>query len=212
MAICIAPATLIAGLLARRQFPGKVIVELVVMLPLVIPPVVTGYLLLLLLGRQGLVGGFCYRVLGVSMAFNWVGIAITQAVVVLPLLVLTLRAAIESIDRELEEMAITMGATPFRIFWSISLPLSWHGLAAGCTLAFARAIGEFGATVMIAGNISDQTRTLPLAIYAAYHTPGPPGDAAVLGLVLIAIAVACAALVLSRWLATQALGRCTMPR
>ncbi len=178
---------------------------------MVVPPVVTGYVLLIALGRHGQWAG---------LVFTWWGAAIAQAIIALPLMVLTLRIAIESVDPELEIAAAQMGASPFNIFRHVTLPLSWHGLAAGCVLGFARAIGEFGATIVVAGNIAGQTRTLPLAIYTTLNTPPAPlppplsfgvtdaqssPDLTILGLTLIAIAIALAALILSRHLTGRAL-------
>ncbi len=193
--LCIVPATLIALWLARRQFLGKTLVEMVVMLPVVVPPVVTGYLLLVMLGRRGVLGPVLEAV-GVRVAFTWFGAALAQSVVAMPFLVLTLRVAFEAVDRELEKAAQTEGASRWSVFWLITLPLAWQGMAAGCALAFARALGEFGATIIIAGNIQGRTRTLPLAIYSSLNEPG--AEAQTVGLVCVAIALAFAALVLSR--------------
>ncbi len=193
--LCIVPATLIALWLARRQFVGKALVEMGVMLPVVIPPVVTGYLLLILLGRRGMLGPVLETV-GIRIAFTWFGAAIAQSVIALPFLVLALRVAFEAVDHELEKAAQTEGASRWSVFWMITLPLAWHGVAAGCALAFARALGEFGATIIIAGNIQGQTRTLPLAIFSSLSQPG--AEAQTVGLVCVAIALAFAALVLSR--------------
>ena len=184
--LCLIPGTAVAWCLARKVFPGKAVVELIVMLPVVVPPVVTGYVLLKLLGHAGPTGG------RVPVVFTWVGAATAQAVVAFPFLVITLRVAFAAVDRDLERAALTFGASRWRAFWTVTLPLSWHGLAAGCLLALARALGEFGATIIVAGNIEGQTRTLPLAIYAALQTPG--GDATAAGLAVIAVALAAAAL------------------
>ncbi len=208
--LCLAPGMGLALVLARKHFRGKGLVELGVMLPVVVPPVVTGYVLLKLLGRNGpfegilpgagvipgMIPGMIPGAGGV--VFTWVGAAIAQAVVAFPFLVLTLRVAFAGVDPDLEKAAHTFGAGRWRTFWSVTLPLSWHGLAAGCLLAFARALGEFGATIIVAGNIEGQTRTLPLAIYAALQTPG--GDATATGLVVIAVGLACAALGLRKML------------
>ncbi|MEX0775392.1 MAG: molybdate ABC transporter permease subunit [Phycisphaeraceae bacterium] len=195
-------AMALAWVLARRNFRGKALVEALVMLPLVVPPVVTGYLLLVLLARRGLLGP-ALAAMGVEIVFTWVGAALAQAVIALPMLVLALRVAFESIDPELEQAAATEGATPLRIFWSLVLPMSWHGLAAGCVLAYARALGEFGATILVAGNIAGDwsqgrlgTRTLPLAIFSAMQWPGGEREAA--ALVIIGIAMSLAALMVVR--------------
>jgi molybdate transport system permease protein len=195
--ICVGPAIWIALVLARRRFVGKALVEMAVMLPVVVPPVVTGYLLLVVLSRRGLLGPVL-DALGIQIAFTWVGAALAQSVVAMPFLVLTLRVAFEAVDRDLEKAAQTEGASRWSVFWMITLPLAWQGLAAGCALAFARALGEFGATIIIAGNIRGQTRTLPLAIYSSLNEPG--AEAQTVGLVCVAVALAFAALVLSRLL------------
>ncbi|MEM9915172.1 MAG: molybdate ABC transporter permease subunit [Planctomycetota bacterium] len=199
--LCLIPGVGLALLLARKDFGGKGAVELIVMLPVVVPPVVTGYVLLKLLGSSGPLGGLLPGGIpgvlpGGGVVFTWVGAAIAQAVVAFPFLVLTLRVAFAGVDRDLERVAHTFGAGRWRTFWSVTLPLSWHGLAAGCLLAFARALGEFGATIIVAGNIEGQTRTLPLAIYAALQSPG--GDATAMGLAVIAVGLAFAALGLRR--------------
>lgn len=193
--LCVGPAMAVALLLARRTFPGKALVEMGVMLPVVVPPVVTGYLLLVMLSRRGWFGPLL-ETLGVQIAFTWVGAALAQAVVAMPFLVLTLRVAFEAVDRDLEKAAQTEGASRWSVFWKITLPLAWQGLAAGCALAFARALGEFGATIIIAGNIQGRTRTLPLAIYSSLNDPN--AGAQTVGLVCVAVALAFAALVLSR--------------
>ena len=197
--LCLVPAVGLAALLARRTFPGKALVEVAVMLPVVVPPVVAGYLLLLLLARGGWIGS---RLPGDGVVFTWVAAAIAQAVVAFPFLVLTLRVAIAGVDRDLEQAAHTLVAGRWRTFWNVTLPLSRHGLAAGCLLAFARALGEFGATIVVAGNIPGQTRTVPLAIYAALQTPG--GDATAAGLVVVAIALTFGALGLRKLLGKDA--------
>lgn len=193
--LCLVPATLIALWLARRNFPGKSLIEMAVMLPVVVPPVVTGYLLLVILGRRGLVGPVLEAV-GVQVAFTWLGAALAQAVIAMPFLILTLRVAFETVDRDLEKAAQTEGASRLSVFRLVTLPLAWHGMAVGCALAFARALGEFGATIIIAGNIQGRTRTLPLAIYSSLNEPG--AEAQTVGLVCVAIAMAFAALVVSR--------------
>ena len=195
--VCLVPATLVALLLARRTFTGKALVEMAVMLPVVVPPVVTGYLLLVVFSRRGWLGPLLDAT-GIQIAFTWFGAALAQAVVAMPFLVLTLRVAFEAVDRDLEKAAQTEGASRWSVFWMITLPLAWHGLAAGCALAFARALGEFGATIIIAGNIEGRTRTLPLAIYSSLNEPG--AEAQTVGLVCVAVALAFAALVLSRGL------------
>lgn len=200
VAVGVVPATLTALWLARRNFAGKALIEMVVMLPVVVPPVVTGYLLLVILGRRGLLGPLL-DALGVQIAFTWFGAALAQAVVAMPFLILTLRVAFEAVDRDLERAAQTEGASRWAVLRMITLPLAWQGMAAGCALAFARALGEFGATIIIAGNIQGRTRTLPLAIYSSLNEPG--AEAQTVGLVCVAVALAFAALALSRVLSVE---------
>jgi molybdate transport system permease protein len=171
----------LAYLLARRRFPGRGAVELAVMLPLVLPPTVTGYYLILLLGRRGWLGGPLHALTGWSLPFTWVAAAIAAAVMALPLLVRTVQAAIEAVDRDLERAALTLGRSEWRTALEVTLPLARGGIAAGLVLAFARALGEFGATLMLAGNIPGKTATAPLAIYTAVQT-GESGE--VLSLVM----------------------------
>jgi molybdate transport system permease protein len=178
----------LAWLLARRTFPGKALLDAVVHLPLVLPPVVVGYFLLLLFGRRGPVGAFLDHYLGITLAFRWTGAALAGAVMAFPLLVVALRNAFESVDRKLEHAAATLGAGPWRIFFGITLPLSLRGLVAGLALAFARAFGEFGATITFVSSIPGQSRTLPIALYELVSTPGGEGGA--LRLTLVAVGVA----------------------
>lgn len=179
--------------LARHRFRGKAIIETLVNLPLVLPPVVTGYLLLRLFGRQGMLGGFLENTLGLRFIFDWKGAALAAAVVSFPLMVRAIRLAFLSVDHRLEQAARTLGGTPRDTFFSISLPLARHGLIAGCLLAFARSIGEFGATIMIAGNIPGQTQTIPLFIYNELESPD--GIAHSQTIVVVSIFIAAAALV-----------------
>ncbi|MFO0914702.1 MAG: molybdate ABC transporter permease subunit [Pirellulales bacterium] len=188
----------IGWLLARRSFRGRIVLETLVNLPLVLPPVVTGYLLLVLFGRQGWVGGFLERYWGLRIVFDWKGAAVAAAVVSFPLMVRAIRLAFRSVDSRYEQAARTLGAGPWDTFFTVTLPLARHGVIAGCVLAFARGLGEFGATVMIAGNIPDQTRTIPLYIYNQLETPG--GLERSYGVLLVSIALAAAALVLGEWL------------
>ena len=201
--LCLPPAVALAWLMARKHFRGKTLLEVLIMLPLVVPPVVTGYVLLVTLGRHGWAGSLLHDLFHLRVAFTWIGAAIAQAVIALPLMVLTLRVAIESVDPDLEQAAVTMGASRLRVFFRVTLPLSRHGLAAGCVLGFARALGEFGATIMIAGNIPGRTQTLPLAIFSAANQPG--NEAAVAGLILITIALAAGSLILARYLSGRTL-------
>jgi molybdate transport system permease protein len=186
----------IAWLLARGRFPGKILIEAIVYLPLVVPPVVTGWLLLLAFAPGGPLG-----VLSDGVLFRWTGAAIAAGVMALPLMVRAIRLSIEAVDRRLEGAARTLGAGPWRVFWTITLPLSLPGLLAGTVLGFARSLGEFGATITFVSNVPGQTQTLPLAIYAALQRPD--GDAIALRLSALSIAVALAALVASELLARR---------
>ena len=169
----------LAYLLARRAFRGRALVDLLVTLPLVLPPTVTGYYLIVLLGRRGWLGAPVYASTGWSVAFTWYAAVIAATVMALPLLVRTARAAIESVDRELEKAAFTLGRSEWRTALEVTLPLARNGIIAGLVLAFARALGEFGATLMLAGNIPGKTTTVPLAIYTAVQT-GEMGEAVLL--------------------------------
>ena len=176
----------LAYVLARRRFWGKSAVDLLVTLPLVLPPTVTGYYLIVLLGRRGWLGGPLYQATGWSITFTWYAAVVAATVMALPLLVRTARAAIESVDRDLERAAWTLGRSEWRTALEVTLPLARNGLIAGLVLAFARALGEFGATLMLAGNIPGKTATAPLAIYTAVQT-GERGDALILVAVLTAL-------------------------
>jgi molybdate transport system permease protein len=169
----------LAYLLARRTFRGRALVDLLVTLPLVLPPTVTGYYLIVLLGRRGWLGAPVYAWTGWSVAFTWYAAVVAATVMALPLLVRTARAAIESVDRELEKAAFTLGRSEWRTALEVTLPLAKNGIIAGLVLAFARALGEFGATLMLAGNIPGKTTTVPLAIYTAVQT-GEMGEAVLL--------------------------------
>jgi molybdate transport system permease protein len=176
----------LAYVLARRRFWGKSAVDLLVTLPLVLPPTVTGYYLIVLLGRRGWLGRPLYEATGWSITFTWYAAVVAATVMALPLLVRTARAAIESVDRDLERAAWTLGRSEWRTALEVTLPLARNGLIAGLVLAFARALGEFGATLMLAGNIPGKTATAPLAIYTAVQT-GERGDALLLVAVLTAL-------------------------
>ncbi len=173
----------LAYLLARHAFRGRALVDLLVTLPLVLPPTVTGYYLIVLLGRRGWLGAPIYQATGWSVAFTWYAAVVAATVMALPLLVRTARAAIESVDRELEKAAFTLGRSEWRTALEVTLPLARNGIIAGLVLAFARALGEFGATLMLAGNIPGKTTTVPLAIYTAVQT-GEMGEAVLLVLAL----------------------------
>jgi molybdate transport system permease protein len=191
----------LAYVLARRVFPGKTLVDLLVTLPLVLPPTVTGYYLIVLLGRRGWLGAPLYELTGWSVAFTWYAAVIAATVMALPLLVRTARAAIESVDRDLERAAYTLGRPEWRTALEVTLPLATRGILAGLVLAFARALGEFGATLMLAGNIPGRTQTVPLAIYTAVQT----GEAAgALVLVAALTALSCAVLVAAGRLGARA--------
>ncbi len=189
----------IATLLARRNFWGKTLVDAIIYLPLVLPPVVTGYLLLITLGRHGPVGAFLADHFGIVFAFRWTGAVISCGVMAFPLMVRAIRLSIEAIDRRLEDAAATLGAGPFWNFATVTLPLALPGIIAGAMLAFARALGEFGATITFVSNIPGETQTLPLALYTFTQVPG--GDAAAWRLTLISVVVAMAALLVSELLA-----------
>ena len=184
---------LAAWVLARREFPGKNIINGLIHLPLVLPPVVVGYVLLVLLGRKGPIGGWLYDVFGVSIAFTWKGAAVASAVMAFPLMVRAIRLSIESVDRKLESAARTLGAGPGRVFATITLPLIAPGILTGVILAFARSLGEFGATITFVSNIPGETRTLPLAVFSMVQSPG--GEEAAFRMVLISVALAMAALI-----------------
>jgi len=186
----------LAWLLARREWPGKSLIETLVVLPLVIPPVATGLLLLKLLGRRGLVGGWLERTFGWEIVFTWRGVVVATAVMSFPLLVRTARVAFEGVSPRLEQVARTLGAGPWRVLGTITLPLAARGLIAGAVLAFARALGEFGATIMVAGYIPGKTATLALSIYHLVQL-GHDGEA--LALLGISVAIAFAAVWLSEW-------------
>ncbi len=185
----------LAWLLARGRFPGKVLLDALVHLPLVLPPVVTGWLLLIAFGTNGPAGRWLGEWLGLTFMFRWTGAALAAAVMALPLMVRAMRLSIEAVDRRLEDAAATLGASPMRTFATITLPLAVPGLLAGAVLGFARSIGEFGATITFVSNIPGETRTLPLAIYGALQVPG--SEAQVTRLALIAVALSLAALVAS---------------
>ncbi|WEF25668.1 molybdate ABC transporter permease subunit [Paracoccus sp. S3-43] len=187
----------VAYALARWRFPGHGLLNGLVHLPLVLPPVVTGYLLLLSFGRRGWVGQWLDQI-GIVLAFRWTGAALAAAIMAFPLMVRAIRLAIEAVDPRLEQAAATLGAPRPWVFLTVTLPLILPGILAGAVLAFAKAMGEFGATITFVSNIPGQTQTLPSAIYAFLQVPG--GEAAAARLVAIAIAVAMAALFLSEWL------------
>ncbi len=202
VALSLIPGIAIAWLLARRRFPGKTALDALVHLPLVLPPVVTGYLLLLALGRRGIVGGFLHDHFGLDIAFTWRAAVLASAAMGFPLLVRSVRLAVEMVDRRLEEAAQTLGASPFQMFFRLVLPLAAPGLLTGIVLAFARSLGEFGATITFAGDIPGQSRTLPVAIYSYLQLPS--GDAPAQRLVIISLVLSLGALAASEALARKA--------
>jgi molybdate transport system permease protein len=191
----------VAWLLARRDFWGKSLLDALIHLPLVLPPVVTGYLLLLTLGRRGLVGAWLADHLGIVFAFRWTGAALACGVMSFPLLVRPIRLSIEAVDQRLEQAAGTLGAAPWRVFLTVTLPLALPGVLAGMVLGFAKAIGEFGATITFVSNIPGETRTLPLALYSLTQVPG--GEPAAFRLCAISVAVAFVTLLASEVLARR---------
>ena len=193
---------LFAWILARKNFYGHALLNGIIHLPLVLPPVVVGFFLLSLLGRQGPVGVFLHDAFGLTVAFTWQGAAIASSIMAFPLMVRAIRLSIENVDSGLEAAARTLGASPFRVFYSITLPLISPGILAGTILAFARSLGEFGATITFVSNIPGETRTLPLAIFSLVQTPS--GDAGALRLVVFSIILALAALLISEYLAARA--------
>src|SRR5438309_8595094 len=194
-----------AWFLARREFWGKSFVDALIHLPLVLPPVVTGYLLLLALGRRGLVGAWLAEHLGIVFAFRWTGAALACGIMSFPLLVRPIRLSIEAVDRRLEQAAETLGAAPWQVFATVTLPLALPGILAGMVLGFAKAIGEFGATITFVSNIPGETQTIATAIYSLIQTPD--GDAAALRLVVVSVVIALSALIASEWFARRALRR-----
>ncbi|MDM9621245.1 molybdate ABC transporter permease [Rhizobium sp. AC44/96] len=187
-----------ALLLARGRFWGKSILNGIIHLPLILPPVVTGFILLVLFGRRGPIGSFLDQYFGIVFSFRWTGAALACAVMAFPLMVRSIRLSIESIDRKLEEAAGTLGASPLWVFLTVTLPLILPGIIAGMILAFAKAMGEFGATITFVSNIPGETQTLSAAIYSFTQVPG--GDAGAFRLTLVAIAISMAALLASEFL------------
>ncbi len=198
---CLAFGTATGWLLARRSFPGKGLVDAAVHLPLVLPPVAVGYLLLLLLGRNSVLGSWLTGI-GVELAFTWRAAAVASAVMAFPLMVRSVRLAIELVDPGLEAAARTLGASPARVLLTVTLPLAAPGLVTGSILAFARSLGEFGATMTVAGNIAGQTRTLPLAMFTYTQLPG--GDEKAMRLMIISLAISLLSLLASEWILRRA--------
>lgn len=200
--LCSLPLGIVTALaLARGRFPGRQVLNGLVHLPLILPPVVTGYLLLLTFGRRAPVGGFLYDMFGVTFAFRWTGAALAAGIMAFPLMVRAIRLAIEAVDPKLEQAAATLGASRLWVFVTVTLPLILPGIIAGAILAFAKAMGEFGATITFVSNIPGQTQTLPSAIYAFLQVPGGEGSA--LKLVVVSVSVAMGALLISEWLSRK---------
>lgn len=188
----------LAWLLVKKEFWGKKFIDSVIHLPLVLPPVVIGYMLLLTMGRQGVLGKFLFEQFGLVFSFNWKGAALASAVVALPLMVRAIRLSLINVDPKLEQAARTLGASPLKVFFTITLPLVLPGIITGAMLSFARSLGEFGATISFVANIPNQTQTLPLAMYNFIQTPGAELQAA--RLCIISIIVALLSLLCSEWL------------
>jgi molybdate transport system permease protein len=195
----------VAWILARKRFPGKMLLEALVHLPLVLPPVVTGYLLLLSFGRRGPIGEFLADTFGIVLSFRWTGAALACGIMAFPLLVRPIRLSFETIDMRLEQAAKTLGASPWRAFATITLPLALPGIIAGMVLCFAKAIGEFGATITFVSNIPGETQTIASAVYALIQTP--TGDREAMQLIIVSIILAFGAMLASEWFARRAVQR-----
>lgn len=191
----------IAYILARKSFPGRQLLNGLVHLPLVLPPVVTGYLLLVVFGQKGPIGGFFYQTLGITFAFRWTGAALAAAIMAFPLMVRAIRLGFEAVDPGLEDAALTLGASRWRVLRTVTLPLVLPGILAGAILGFAKALGEFGATITFVAAIPGQTQTIPTAIYGLLQVPG--SEPAVLRLVIVSVVLAMGALLASEWLARR---------
>jgi len=185
-------------LMARKRFPGKLLLDTLLVLPLVMPPVVTGFVLLMLFGMRGPIGIFLRENFGIVFAFRWTGAALACAIMGFPLMVRAIRVAIETVDARLEQAAATLGAPPWRVFLTVTVPLAWPGIVAGAVLAFAKALGEFGATITFVSSIPGETQTLSSAIYGLMQVPG--GEASLWRLALVGIAISFAAVFVSEWL------------
>lgn len=201
VAISLPFGIVVAWVLARCEFPGKSLFDALIHVPLVVPPVVIGYLLLVLLGRKGAIGGWLYDSFGVTVAFSWQGAAVAAAVMAFPLMVRAIRLSTEAIDTRLEQAARTLGAGPIDVFFSVTLPLAGSGIVVGVILAFARALGEFGATITFVSAIPGETTTLPVALYGLAQVPGQ--EASALRLVILSIVIAFAAMFVSEVIARR---------
>lgn len=197
----IVPAIALGWVLARYEFWGKALVDALVHLPMVLPPVVPGFLLLMLFGHQGLIGGWLFEHTGFSFAFNWKGAVLASLVMGFPLMVQSIRLSIQLVDRRLEDAARTLGAGWWSVLFTITLPLALPGILVGALLGFSRSLGEFGATITFVGNIADDTRTLPLAIYSVMHQPD--GEPMAMRLIVISLLMALSALLLSNALSKR---------
>jgi len=198
-------AIIVAWVLARRRFWGHGLLNGIVHLPLVLPPVVTGYLLLIVFGRQGAVGALLYDVFGITLAFRWTGAALAAGIMAFPLMVRAIRLGFEAVDRGIEDAAGTLGASPGRVFRTVTLPLIAPGVLAGAVLGVAKALGEFGATITFVAAIPGQTQTIPSAIYGLLQVPGEEG--AVVALVVVSVVLAMGAVIASEWLSRRMMRR-----
>lgn len=187
--------------LSKSRLPGKIWIENIINIPLVLPPVVTGYFLLILFGKNGIIGKFLYKWFGLEIAFTWKGAAVAAGIVAFPLMLQTIKVAMDGVDIRLERAAQLLRASPFQVFISVTLPLSYRGIIAGSVLAFARAFGEFGATIMLASNIPGKTQTLPLAIFSLFNQV--EGETAAFRLVIISIIISYFSLLGTCWLGRQ---------
>jgi len=187
----------ISRVLTKSRLRGKIWIDNLIHIPLVLPPVVTGYFLLVLLGQNGIIGQYLYKFFGLQIAFTWKGAAVASGVVAFPLMVQTMKIAMESVDTNLERSAQLLRASPLRVFFTVTLPLSYRGIVAGAVLAFARAFGEFGATMMLAGNIPGKTQTIPLSIFSLYNQVD--GENSALRLIFISIIICYFSLVATYW-------------
>lgn len=195
----------LAWLLARKQFVGKSVVDSLIHLPLVLPPVVIGYLLLISMGKQGIIGQWLYQQFDLVFSFSWKGAVLACIVVALPLMVRSIRLSLDSVDHKLEQAAATLGASPIKIFFTITLPLTVPGIITGTMLSFARSLGEFGATISFVSNIPGETQTIPLAMYNFIETPGSETEA--MRLCIISVVIALSSLIVSEWLSRTSVKR-----
>tara|TARA_B100000427_G_scaffold329041_1_gene343849 strand:+ start:957 stop:1634 length:678 start_codon:yes stop_codon:yes gene_type:complete len=193
---------LVAWVLSRKSFPGRVLIDGIVHLPLIVPPVVVGYILLLAFGRRGFIGSWLWETFEISISFSWKGAALAAGIMAFPLMVRSIRLGLDAVDPKLEQAAKTLGASSFGVFFSVTMPLILPSILTGAILAFARCLGEFGATITFVSNIPGETRTLPLALYTAVQSPG--GEIAALRLVVISVVIALVALLISEFLSRKA--------